>query len=69
MAPLVSGYDMKLDDPLVVARRIVAAVEAESTTVFPGAAERLLIFIQRLFPALIDFGLRRQAAAVIDGRG
>lgn len=69
MAPLVSGYDMKLDDPLAVARRIVAAVEAESTTVFPGAAERLLIFIQRFFPALIDFGLRRQVAAIIDGRG
>lgn len=69
MATLVSGYDMKLDEPLGVARRIVAAVEAESTTVFPGAAERLLIFVQRFFPALIDFGLRRQVAAIIDGRG
>jgi short-subunit dehydrogenase len=69
MATLVSGYHMKLDDPLVVARRIVAAVEAESTTVFPGATERLLIFIQHFFPALIDFGLRRQAAAILDGQG
>jgi len=66
MATLVSGYHMKLDDPLAVARRIVAAVAAESTTVFPGATERLLIFIQRFFPALIDFGLRRQAAAILD---
>lgn len=66
MATLVSGYDMKLDDPLVVARKIVAAVEAEATTMFPGATERLLIFIQRFFPALIDFGLRRQAAAIAD---
>lgn len=68
MGSLVSSYNMALDDPPVVARKIVAAVGAERATVLPGGLERVLIFMQRFAPALIDAGLRRQLSAVLAGR-
>ncbi len=51
---LVAPFAMKLDDPAVVAARIIKGIEAESSIIYPGGPERLFIWLQRLVPAVID---------------
>lgn len=51
---LVAPFAMKLDDPAVVAARIMKGIEAEASIIYPGGPERLFIWLQRLFPAVID---------------
>jgi len=51
---LVAPFAMKLDDPTVVAARIMKGIEAEASTIYPGGPERMFIWLQRLLPAVID---------------
>lgn len=51
---LVVPFAMKLDDPAVVAARIMKGIEAEASIIYPGGPERLFIWLQHLFPAVID---------------
>lgn len=51
---LVAPFAMKLDDPAVVAARIMNGIEAEASMIYPGGPERLFIWLQRLLPAVID---------------
>jgi short-subunit dehydrogenase len=51
---LVAPFAMKLDDPAMVAARIMKGIEAEASIIYPGGPERLFIWLQRLLPAVID---------------
>lgn len=63
-AHYVRAFSMHLDPPEAVARRIVDGIAANARTVYPRGSERLLVLVQRLFPRLVDEGLRRQIAEV-----
>lgn len=54
-----------LDEPAKVAAWIWNAVERERRSVYPPSGERLFVFLQRIFPAVIDRALakRRDTAA------
>jgi len=57
------AFAMRLDEPETVARRIVDGIAADARDVYPTGPERLFLLVQRLFPRLVDGGLRRQTAA------
>lgn len=61
-AHYVKAFSMALDAPETVARRIVDGIASDARDIYPQGAERLLVLVQRLFPRLIDGGLRKQAA-------
>jgi short-subunit dehydrogenase len=54
IAHLVDAKGTKLDDPRLLARRIVGAIERERRSLYPAGAELLFLFVQRFAPALID---------------
>ena len=51
---LVAPFAMRLDDPAVVADRIMKGIEAEANAIYPGGPERLFVWLQRLLPGVID---------------
>jgi short-subunit dehydrogenase len=55
-------FQMSLDAPEVVAERIWRSVEREADTAYARGPERLFVFIQRLFPKIIDGAISRQMA-------
>lgn len=57
---LAAALGMRQDAPEDVARRIVAALEHERRDLYFGFAERLFVWLNALFPALVDRGLRAQ---------
>ena len=59
-ADYVSAFAMRLDPPETVAARIIKAIGADARDVYPLGPERLFLLIQRLFPRLVDGGLRAQ---------
>lgn len=61
-ADLVQPFEMKVDAPEDVARRIVDAIRRDAATAYPGTTERFFILIQRLFPALVDRAAARHLA-------
>ena len=61
-ADLVKPFEMKVDAPEDVADRIVDAIRRDAATVYPGAAERFFILVQRLIPALVDRAAARHLA-------
>ncbi len=61
---LIAATGMGLDEPAVVARRILNGALAQRDTVYPPGAEQIFVLLQRLFPRLIDRALVRQQARV-----
>jgi short-subunit dehydrogenase len=59
-AAYVKAFGMRLDPPQAVARRIVDGIADDARDVYPRGPERLFMLVQRLFPSLIDNGLRKQ---------
>lgn len=51
---LIEPMQMKLDEPEVVARNIVGAIESGSRSSYPRGAERFFVFVQRVMPKLVD---------------
>ncbi len=51
---LVAPFGMKLDEPEVVARLIVRAIERETPAAYARGPERFFVLVQRLVPRLID---------------
>ncbi len=64
-ADIVARLRMPLDPPERVARMIVGAVERDADTIYPPGPERLFVMVQRLFPHVIDSGIRRKMAALL----
>ncbi|ACB96180.1 SDR family NAD(P)-dependent oxidoreductase [Beijerinckia indica] len=60
-ADLIVRSRMQLESPDRVAERIWRAVINGDDSVYPSGPERIYILIQRTFPRLIDWALRRQA--------
>ena len=50
-------FDMNIDQPKVVAKHIIENVKQEKDYIYPKSIERLFIFIQKLFPRVIDKNL------------
>lgn len=66
-AAYVQIFAMRLDPPEKVALRIVNGLASDARDVYPFGPERIFLLIQRLFPSLVDGGLRgqtRQAQAL-----
>lgn len=57
---LIEPMQMKLDEPEVVAANIVAAIQSGARSSYPCGPERLFVFVQRVFPKLIDNALVKQ---------
>lgn len=56
----VRAFAMRLDAPETVARQIANGIAADARDIYPIGPERFFLMIQRLFPKLIDGGLRRK---------
>lgn len=59
-AHLVGPLRMTLDDPAVVARRIVDAAAAGRRSIYPVGMERVFVLVARLFPKLVDNSVAKQ---------
>jgi len=59
-AHMSEAFKMVLDEPEDVARRILDAVERDARSVYPRGAERLFIWLQRLFPRAVDAAVVKQ---------
>ncbi len=64
---LIEPFDMALDHPEQVARHIIKSVERGATTIYPPTKERFFLYIQRLFPKLIDQTVTKQVLKVKSG--
>ncbi|MBL4692079.1 MAG: SDR family NAD(P)-dependent oxidoreductase [Magnetovibrio sp.] len=51
---LIEPMKMKLDEPEVVANSIAVAIEKGARSSYPMGPERFFVFMQRLFPSLVD---------------
>jgi len=51
---LIEPMKMKLDEPEVVANSIANAIASGARSSYPRGPERFFVFIQRLFPKLVD---------------
>lgn len=56
----VKAFAMRLDPPEAVAKRIVDGIAVQARDIYPRGMERFFLLMQRLFPAQVDMGLRRQ---------
>lgn len=61
-AAYVKAFGMRLDPPAAVARRIVDGIAADARDIYPRGPERFFLLMQRLFPGLIDNGLKKQTS-------
>lgn len=59
-ARIAEATNMAQDDPTLVARRIVDAIERDAAELYFGSAERIFTLINAWFPRLIDRALRKQ---------
>lgn len=57
---MAEAVKMKMDEPVVVATQIVAAIEEERQDVYLGWPEKLFVRINGLLPRLVDGALRAQ---------
>ncbi|HHI82814.1 MAG TPA: SDR family NAD(P)-dependent oxidoreductase, partial [Rhizobiales bacterium] len=57
---LAEPFEMKFDRPETVARAIWNAAERDADTVYPAGLERLFVFVQRIFPHLVDRSVAKQ---------
>ena len=57
---MAAAVKMNMDDPEVVARQVVRAVESDKKEVYLGFPETLFVRINALLPRLVDGGLRKQ---------
>lgn len=55
---LVDPFDMAIDTPENVAAHIIKSIEKGKTSIYPPTKEMFFLFIQRLFPKLIDKNLQ-----------
>lgn len=55
-----TAFGMRLDAPEQVAARIVDGIERDARTIYPLGPERLFLLLQRLFPAVVDNGIKRK---------
>jgi short-subunit dehydrogenase len=53
-------FDMNIDQPKVVAKHIIENVKQEKDYIYPKSIERLFVFIQKLFPKIIDKNLNEK---------
>lgn len=60
-AAYAEAFRMPLDAPERVARLIVDGVARDARDIYPRGPERLFLLLQRLFPALVDGGVVKQA--------
>jgi len=51
---LIEPMKMKLDEPEVVAESIAKAIERGARSSYPRGAEQIFVFMQRLFPSVVD---------------
>lgn len=51
---LIEPMKMKLDEPEVVAESIAAAIEKGARSFYPKGPERFFVFMQRIFPSMVD---------------
>jgi len=58
---LIEPMEMKVDDPVTIAKQSWNAIEAKKRESHPKGMERLFIKIQRWFPKLIDQNVMQQA--------
>lgn len=61
---LVAPFAMTLDEPAMVAARIVDGIVAEADTIYPRGPERLFVWLQRLLPSVIDRALAEKGRKV-----
>ena len=61
---LIQPFNMKLDSPESVAKRIWDAVARDGDSVYPPGPERLFVLIQHLLPRLVDRSIAKQFARV-----
>ena len=59
---LIEPMQMKLDAPAKVASDIWNAVARDADTAYARGAERLFVYIERLFPFLVDRAIAKQMA-------
>lgn len=68
-AHLIEPFEMRVDSPDRAAERIIMAVTRDLDAIYPGAAERFFVVMQRLFPKLVDRVVARQLARVRQAQG
>jgi short-subunit dehydrogenase len=61
---LIAPFAMKLDDPAIVAARVMDGVEAGADTIYPRGPERVFVWLQRLLPGVIDRALAEKGRQV-----
>jgi short-subunit dehydrogenase len=61
-ARLIGPMQMRIDDPVKVARDIWGAVARDAHSVYAKGPERLFVLVQRLFPQLVDRSVESQMA-------
>lgn len=59
-AAYARAFDMRLDPADKVARRIADGIARDARDVYPFGPERVFLLIQKLFPRLVDNGVRGQ---------
>lgn len=57
---LAEPFGMKFDQPESVASAIWNAAERDADTVYPAGPERFFVFVQKLFPRLVDRSIAKQ---------
>jgi short-subunit dehydrogenase len=57
---LIKPFGMALDTPEVVARHIVTSIERGKTSIYPKTKEHFFLYVQRLFPKLVDQNVRKK---------
>jgi short-subunit dehydrogenase len=58
---LIAHAKMNVDAPAEVARQIWRSVASGRDSIYAPAPERFYVFIQRIFPQIVDWALSRQA--------
>lgn len=61
---LTEPFDMKLDEPQAVARAVWDGIARDAEVIYPAGPERFFVFMQRLFPKVVDRSIARQLARV-----
>lgn len=57
---MAKAVKMNMDDPVLVAKKIVKAIENDKKDVFLGFPESLFVVINNLLPGVVDNALRKQ---------
>jgi len=62
---LAEPFGMTIDQPEMIARRILNGVERDANVIFPGGMERVFVAVQGIFPSLIDRSIVSQLRKAI----